>query len=253
MKTVKAECEIRKIEIANYINFIDKLEDDEFFQKHKNEDKIDSTSIRTSIKASTILMLYNLVESILTKSLIKLHEVIISKNLKYEDINEAIKSMILIYYHSVMDKTENIHNSIDHIKKLVSFVRGNSAMMLSYNELSKFYTLYSGNLDSKEIISVLQKYGIKFDERASELKTIKDLRNKLAHGEASFEECGRALTIQQISAMKERTFNYIDNMIMSVEEFINQEHYFSIKKLEDTWNNKNYSKRKRIRGRHKKH
>lgn len=104
-------------------------------------------------------------------------------------------------------------------------MKGEITFPLSYNQLCQFYSLYSGNLDSREIISVLKKYGIDFEEKASELKTIKDDRNKLAHGELTFEGVGRNLSLPQLRHMKEKTFRYMESVIDIMNAFIENEGY----------------------------
>lgn len=81
------------------------------------------------------------------------------------------------------------------------------------------------NLDTREIINVLKKYGIVYEERCSELKTIKDYRNKLAHGEDSFEEVGRNLSIPQLEEMFRKTFEYLDKMLDEIERYLSDEKY----------------------------
>ena len=85
--------------------------------------------------------------------------------------------------------------------------------------------MYSGNLDTREILNVLRRYGINFEQRCSELKTIKDYRNKLAHGEESFEEVGRTLSVQQLQEMENRTFEYLEKMINEITKYLDEEKF----------------------------
>ncbi len=59
-----------------------------------------------------------------------------------------------------------------------------ATVKLSYEEYTKYKTgnNFAGNLDSKEIRKIAKKYGIEFSEQCSEILTIRDKRNKLAHG-----------------------------------------------------------------------
>ena len=94
--------------------------------------------------------------------------------------------------------------------------------------MNKYYSLYSGNLDSKKICSIFSKYGIVFNERIRELQTIKDYRNKLAHGEISFEECGREISIQQIEVINQKVSGYINNAINAIEDFIDNNRFLCV-------------------------
>ncbi len=71
----------------------------------------------------------------------------------------------------------------------------------------------------------MKKYGVGFEEKISELKTIKDNRNHLAHGELTFEEVGRELSVPQLKNMKEKTFEYMEKVIDSVDAFIKEKRY----------------------------
>ena len=179
----------------------------------------------TSVKAGIVLMIYNAVESTITKCLEKLHDVFQKNELKFDDCNDKIKHLVLAYYENAMTKSADINSAVQCKLKLYGYLKGERNFELSFAQLSKFYSLYSGNLDSKEIVSVLEKYGIKIEERISELKTIKENRNKLAHGELTFEEVGRDLTLQHLKKMKEETFKYMRNVISSIEKFIDEEKY----------------------------
>ena len=170
-------------------------------------------------------MLYNAVESTVTKSLERIHEILISQNLMFDDCNESLKQLIIIYYENAKAKSVDIHNKAPHILRFYDYMQKNRSFELSYTDLAKFYSMYSGNLDSREIKSVLVKYGIDFQEKASELKTIKDKRNILAHGELTFEEVGRSLSVEQLQSMKERTFVYLERMIDEIERFVDEGRY----------------------------
>jgi hypothetical protein len=182
-------------------------------------------TVTTSLKASVVLMLYNAVESTVTKSLERMHEILIHKNLKFDDCNENLKELVAVYYEKAKDKSPNIHNKIPFILRFYDYIRSMHSFELSYKELSKFYSLYSGNLDSKSIISILGKYGVGFQEKTSELRTIKKNRNSLAHGEQTFEEVGRDLPTPQLESMKVKTFEYLEKMIDVIEKYINNEEF----------------------------
>lgn len=218
------ELHIRQEEVENFIIFAEKLEEPVNLN-NGNGESFDTLMVRTNLKSSIILMLYNTVESIITKSLNRVHDILIGKNLMYNELNDHLKKITLIYYQSVINGNNNLSNSTEKLFDILELVRGNNLFTLSYEELSKYYQLYSGNLDSREIISILEKYGVGFTEKISELKTIKDYRNKLAHGELSFEEAGRNLSIEQLKVMKDKTFQYIEKIILALDAYINNERY----------------------------
>lgn len=229
MHNIRRELSIRKAEIEELMKFAQYIENGQFFS-HATEDgfTLDSILVRTDIKASVILVLYNIIESTMTKSLIKIHEVLKNEHLKYADLNPELKKIIMVYYGNAISKSSDMHNASDFLIKLFAYVNEEENFSISYDELSKYYQLYSGNLDAKAISTVLKKYGIDFSKKASELQTIKNNRNKLAHGELSFEEVGRNLSVPQLNVMMDRTFEYLSDVITKVEEFINSRGYLNL-------------------------
>lgn len=229
MQTIEQDLQIRNEEVNSVINYFQRMENGGIEYRTEIQGL---TTVKTSIKAGIVLMLYNAIESTMTKCLARIHEVLIDKKLTFNDCNDELKHLIAVYYENAQDKSADNHRKASHTLKFYGFITGNNAFDLSYEDLSKFYPLYSGNLDSKEIVAVLGKYGIEFIERASELKTIKDYRNQLAHGEYSFEEIGRELTIQQIQHLAEETFEYMRKMITAIKTFISEEKYMRIEVVE---------------------
>lgn len=221
MEGIKRELSIRKEEADSLLNFLRSLESGEI----ESSDIERRTTVQTSIKAGIVLMLYNAIESTVTKSLDRLHEIIIEKSLAFYDCNDSLKKLLIVYYENAKAKSSDIHKQVPFILELNNYLGNNCTFSLSYSDLSKYYTLYSGNLDSKEIRAVLSKYGIVFEEQATELQTIKNMRNKLAHGESTFEEVGRELSVQQLEHMQARTFAYLEQAIEAIEEYLQEERY----------------------------
>ncbi|WP_295867284.1 MAE_28990/MAE_18760 family HEPN-like nuclease [uncultured Oscillibacter sp.] len=222
MQSIKQDLEIRCEEVNRVISYLKHMENGNVEYRTTVEGL---TTVKTSIKAGIVLMLYNAIESTMTKCLVRLHEILITKNLAFNNCNEKLRHLVAVYYENARDKSANNHSKASHSLKFYDYIVGVNTFDLSYEDISKFYPLYSGNLDSREIIAVLEKYGIEFDERVSELKTIKDYRNKLAHGENSFEEIGRELTIQQIEHLKGQTFVYMEKVITEINKYIVKERY----------------------------
>ena len=183
----------------------------------------------TCTKAGIVLMLYNAVESIMTKCIARIHQALIGDNLRFDDCNDAIQKLIIVYYENAKSKRSNIHDQVPYIVALHNYLSGNCTFNLSQDEMSKYYTLYSGNLDAKEVRGVLKQYGINSDgnERlhVSELQSIKNYRNQLAHGEKSFHEIGTAITIQQVEIMIEKTQGFLNALVDVINDYITNQEY----------------------------
>ena len=57
------------------------------------------------------------------------------------------------------------------------------------------------------------------------MKTIKDIRNKLAHGEESFEEIGRNLTTQYLRNIAGKSFTFMESVMVLTSTYLNTEQY----------------------------
>lgn len=96
-----------------------------------------------------------------------------------------------------------------------------------------------GNWDDEEIFRFAKRLGIHlklktasavkrpFRDDKGALQLIKHLRNKLAHGEMSFAECGEGLTAAQLIDLKDRTLNYLAEVIDCFEGFISRHEYLA--------------------------
>lgn len=222
MNNTKRELSIRKDEATSLLMFVKYL-DEKFIPP--DDCMYDYMTVKTSMKANIIMMLYNAVESTVSQCLEKVHDRINANNLKYEELSDDIKKLIAVYYGHSIDQANNVDNAMEYVLRFSDFINGNMNISISYEELTKKYQMYSGNLDTREILNVLKKYGINFEQRCSELKTIKDYRNKLAHGEESFEEIGRTLSVQQLQEMENRTFEYLETMITEITKYLDEEKF----------------------------
>lgn len=222
MNNTRRELSIRKDEATSLLMFVKYL-DEKFIPP--DDCMYDYMTVKTSMKANIIMMLYNAVESTVSQCLEKVHDRINANNLKYEELSDDIKKLIAVYYGHSIDQANNVDNAMEYVLRFSDFINGNVNISISYEELTKKYQMYSGNLDTREILNVLKKYGINFEQRCSELKTIKNYRNKLAHGEESFEEIGRTLSVQQLQEMENRTFEYLETMITEITKYLDEEKF----------------------------
>ena len=94
----------------------------------------------------------------------------------------------------------------------------------------------------KKIRKLCDLYGIDFDISCKQIRTIRDNRNKLAHGEDSFSERGR-IPYEYVENLKSETISYLENFISAVEDYITQYKIQKAKFLKQMqiWNNLKFS------------
>jgi hypothetical protein len=96
-----------------------------------------------------------------------------------------------------------------------------------YEEYIKVHNVISGNLDGRKINEILKDYGIKVltcPER-KELLPIKNLRNKVAHGEITFKEASRGIVISEVEKYIKATDVCLNELIKNVNDYLLNENY----------------------------
>ncbi|WP_125780991.1 MAE_28990/MAE_18760 family HEPN-like nuclease [Pseudoalteromonas rubra] len=203
---------------------------------------IESNCIRFNlpvIRSTVILSLYNVVESTITQVLARIHDEIISKKVSYNNLNKCIKDIVLVYFYKYKEKRSDIHDALDVLHNTVDMIRGKGFFEIEYNVMAKSYQLYSGNLDAKIIRKIMKKYGIIIPESiGTKLNSVKNGRNKLAHGEQSFEEYGRNVVLNVLESYLADVRAFLEEVISKTEEFLNNEAYRKPRRKTNTKNKK---------------
>ena len=167
------------------------------------------------LKASLILMLYNVIESTICNLLTELFDTIIKKNKSIDKLPNRLQDTIYTYYLKIIDKD---------IKKLKEF-RGCDNIKIcniSYLDINKHFKLFSGNLDSKLIREISKKLGVDLPNNIDEpyLLFIKNTRNRLAHGEKKFSEACQDITLDEIKKMCRKVTIYLEEVTNTYEFFL---------------------------------
>ncbi|SPX93741.1 Uncharacterised protein [Morganella morganii] len=221
MYSIKRDMDIRLGEAKELINAIKKFE--------LSEDEVSCLPNLMVLKSSIILMLYNVTESTTSRLLSYIHDEIIKANLKYYQLSKEIRNLIIIYFHKNREKNPDILNSIDIIHNTIDFLNSRASFNLTYENMDKFYSLFSGNLDGRKIRTTFCKYGIKLgDEYGHDLQRIRKDRNRLSHGEISFEECGRDLVVSQLEKFCACVEVFFNELIRLINDFIENDRYLVV-------------------------
>lgn len=81
---------------------------------------------------------------------------------------------------------------------------------------------FAGKIDAKQVRAFAQKYGFASNKRVEgkRLVQIKKRRNDLAHGEISFEDCGKIYSFKEITIFKKETFLFLQEFLNNIEDFL---------------------------------
>ena len=184
-------------------------------------DKDKTEAIFKSMKANVVIMLYNLVESTVRGMMNIYYDSFNSKKLSYSESIEEIRKL-WVKYASKKFKDNKVHQqAFQLIEDSI-----NSEYYLSL-EFDKDFSL-DGNVDLRKIREVLDTHGIKYEEQSfngsgQALKSIKDMRNSLSHGNISFEDSGKTLGVSDIVSYKEQTYSCLNYFMDIVQSKIEEE------------------------------
>jgi len=187
--------------------------------------KVETTAVA---KASFFLMLYNCVESTVVNVFNTILRAMEEDGCRYTDLREELQLATLAAYNYRTRETESKDNRNQRLKEQSDYASGLSVVHLDIKSLtsSSSQGSFSGSLDAREIKKLFSRIGMDLSSLScDEMKKIKDCRNKLAHGECSFHDYGRELTIHYIGVSKDRTFRYLDGLIQKTDEYITLKQY----------------------------
>lgn len=222
MYEVKAEFEKRKQEIETYYKFI--LDVHVYKVAYEDKPKNVKVTVIKTLKSSVYLLLYNLVESTVSMCLAEIHNAINYENVKFNDLSDSIKNIYHKYYLQNSSKkiTEKTKAYIESISK-------NEHIPIDFKTICETLRLFSGNLDKKSIRETSNLYNLKIksDKYGNSLLKVKNIRNKLAHGEFSFSDCCKDELVTEINDIIDDTIQFLTQYISFTENYINNKSYLN--------------------------
>jgi hypothetical protein len=191
MSVVEADFSQRCHEIENYLQYLMGLE---------AQTGIDVTLMAT-MKASAMLMIYNLVESTASNSIESIYDHMRASGLGFVAADDNIKAMAL--------KCARKSNPKSLVKKM-----RDELLDLAVAAFKK-EMIFSGNVDAMKIREIWDEYGVarSHDYKEDALLEVKSARNDLAHGTKSFSELGRSLSVNELVSKHNRTKSLLEKAV----------------------------------------
>ena len=217
----------RKDEVNTYFEFINHVGIDHVGHKTIKFDSVNSLTttdkLNQVLKSNCILILYNLIEGIVTQSIIYVIDKINDKNLKYEELHSGIKHMMLRTSSKKVTKDFSDMN-LDLVRYIDSVF--DEVFNVEFDKNIKKRILGGGgDFHDDFIIKNSKKIGIRFRRKENELRNIKNDRNDLAHGSKSYAECSHTKTLREIKKQKTKVFRYLDAYVKAVDKYVDDEKY----------------------------
>jgi len=219
----------RVLEVEKYFKFLEEILSEntylcfEMKRTHKRK-KLDIDTQRI-LKANGFLILYNLVESTIKKSIGAIYKAMLVDGLSYKDIREELKD-IWIKNNYTNYKDANDNNFKAFIKTILKDVLDEVTLKLDSDKIP-----ISGNVDAKKIRLLGQSYGFSCSTRkknhGGRLHIVKIERNSLAHGDISFAECGGNHTVEDLVSIKKEVITYVRAILNNIKKYIDKGEYAS--------------------------
>jgi hypothetical protein len=194
-----------------------KTEIDEYFAFLSNYNANADDNLFKILKSNLLIMLYNLIESSISNAIEEIHNDIYSNSISFNTLKEKIKSLVI-------KNTKRVDSD-----KFVAKITDIATDIIRHT--FKREELFKGNVDRRKIKELSEQYGFNINtdynrtKHGSHLVSIKDKRNDLAHGIFSFTEVGKEYTISDLKDMKDKTINYISDILDNIESYLKNKEY----------------------------
>lgn len=177
------------------------------------------------LKSNFLLMLYNLVEACVVSGMREIYDCLEMEGCPYDTVNAKVRK--LWSEHSAKKQFSASMAVSTYAQRLQEAVE--SALVSAPINLDVDQIKISGNLDARAIKSIYADHGIvcQFPVPGECLKRIKDSRNALAHGDESFGNCARDLTLEDLRAMKEEVLHFISAAIDGMSDYYSRRGFLS--------------------------
>jgi hypothetical protein len=188
--------------------------------------------------SAVYLQLYNLVEATATWCITAVAKAAASGEWKPSDLAVNLR-------REWVRRVARTHQSLNEGHRLVTTLEF-CDMLLKSQTIAPWEVEVGGggNWDDWELESITERLGCELEispavrtaakrhvrEDKGALALVKFLRNKLAHGEMSFDQCGDGVTVADLKDIKDRTANYLREVVASFNRFIDNLHFLDVER-----------------------
>lgn len=192
-----------------------------YIQENQTKHKINSNNKRI-LKATVLLLLYNIVEAVINKILVEIIENINQSELSYVNaIANVQKAWIKLQCQDSLRSCDRKNFSSNMHKYLDAIINENPMTF----ETIGFRELVSGNADSENIKKACCEYGLIILRNCNALDIVKQKRNELAHGDAKFTEVGGNCTESELLNYRNAIYNHLDLILKNTEKYLENQKY----------------------------
>ncbi|MDZ4055795.1 MAG: MAE_28990/MAE_18760 family HEPN-like nuclease [Polynucleobacter sp.] len=225
----------RSVEVSAYLDFLKVAVERRAVLNAKDGDLVFplSQQLTHTLKANVVLLLYSAMEATLVQLLDEMHEAIGNNCSSADALNVDLLRVVLKTVKK--DKSATVHLSAAPLHKSL-FTYWISDWQGRTSAKDKRVDGISGSVDSLVFYEQLRKFGVveptvndrpptHLTDRA--LQKVKTSRNELAHGEKSFTDLGRELSVQSLEADSVAVFDTLRKIADEVDKYLQDRRYLA--------------------------
>lgn len=177
-------------------------------------------------KAGAYLMIYNLVESSVRAAFMHVYCAMETDGCDLQSATGKLRTLWIDHHHRRVDRESSPPSKYREIaQELVTAALANESLRLQGSRLP-----ISGNLDAEAIRHLCHDHGVsvavpKTARGGEVLDEVKVQRNALAHGDKSFAECGRDITVSDLQRIFKQAATFLRAILRNVGAFVQQRAY----------------------------
>jgi hypothetical protein len=229
MNTVMSNFRVRVHEVNEYFEFLERvLQSNAILEYTEHAGTVRrvfvAQDVQKILKANSFLILYNLIESTIKQTVIEICSSILTDALTFRELRGELQQLWISSRHGNLSASKK---TLDCIRQIVEDVMNDISVELDAELVS-----ISGNIDARKVRELAAVYGFSHVTRreargGEKLLSVKTQRNNLAHGAASFIECGRDQTYEDLRDTREQVVSYLEDILGNVKTYLDNKEYAS--------------------------
>lgn len=208
----------RKSEIEFYYSIMLDIEKDS-----EKIQTIDNSRFLRILKSNFLLMLYNLIEACIVSGMMEIYESLKNSCSSYGDLIDEIRTLWSNYKIGEIYMSSGIRSSYEKgVQDIITQVINQQPIFLERQALG-----ISGNLDAKRIKALCDKHRIRYIASDDDgcLRMVKEKRQNLAHGDESFGDCARDMSLSDLEYIKDEVIRFIGDILKGMKDYYDNKLY----------------------------
>lgn len=184
---------------------------------------VDNSKFLRILKSNFLLMLYNLIEACVVSGMMEIYESLNDSESNYEDLIDEIRVLWSNYKIDEIYTSSGIRSSYEKsVQDIIAQIINHQPIFLERNALG-----ISGNLDARKIKELCDKHRIHYiaSDKDGCLRTVKEKRQNLAHGDESFGDCARDMTLSDLEHIKDEVIKFIKDILNGMKDYYDNKQY----------------------------